>query len=90
MKRCRLSEGYGHRDTLAANWVDPNDPHRKRSAHLYARRGYPIVMDNDPDNAYRFCIGKRIACPRAGPKTAMYRSGEQLAALVPSVGTISF
>jgi hypothetical protein len=26
LKRCRLSEGYGHCDILAANWVDPNDP----------------------------------------------------------------
>jgi hypothetical protein len=26
VKRCRLSEGYGHRDTLAANRGDPNDP----------------------------------------------------------------
>ncbi len=28
-KRCRLSEGYGHRDTLPPNWDDPNDPKRK-------------------------------------------------------------
>ncbi len=25
-KRCRLSEAYGHRDTLAAISVDPSDP----------------------------------------------------------------
>src|SRR5260370_42577150 len=29
VKRCRLSEGYDHRETLAANWGDPNDPLRK-------------------------------------------------------------
>ena len=27
-KRCRLSEGYGHCNILAANWVDPSDPLR--------------------------------------------------------------
>ena len=26
VKRCRLSEGYGHRKTLAANWGNLNDP----------------------------------------------------------------
>ena len=30
VKRCRLSEGYGHCDTLAENWGDPNDQ-RKNS-----------------------------------------------------------
>ena len=24
VKRCRLPGGYGHCDTLAANWVDPD------------------------------------------------------------------
>jgi len=26
VKRCRLPGGYGHCDTLAANWVDPDGP----------------------------------------------------------------
>jgi hypothetical protein len=32
--RCRLSEGYGHRDTFAANLIDPNDPQRKSHPSL--------------------------------------------------------
>ena len=34
-KQCRLSEDYGHRDTLAANWGDPNDPERTPVGRLH-------------------------------------------------------
>jgi hypothetical protein len=45
VKRCRLSESYGHRDTLAAGWGDPNDP----TATLSVRRSGRDIDD--------FCAG---------------------------------
>jgi len=59
-KQCRLSEDYGHRDTLAANWGDPNGP----AADIE-------VVRNEPSGVRRSCKQVRAYNgPRIGRQTA--------------------
>ena len=46
-ERFRLSEGYGHRDALAANWDTPNVPLLPRVGHGGHSTAAPFQLADD-------------------------------------------
>jgi hypothetical protein len=85
-KQCRLSEDYGHRDTLAANWGDPNDPFRKCRVHHSISRHYQNLCGGELRGCDR-CSRQALTTP-----SVMLASGQWyiFIALALRLGMVSY
>ena len=59
VKRCRRSECYGHRDTIAANLIDPNDP----KATYPLLKSHPLSCAPNLATAQVHCLGRWLERP---------------------------